>query len=165
MNADRTADRLSARAILAGYEAPEAAGAVRAFPSPLHDARVVRDAAWMLDQSDPDLREAGLYVTTLGSPCAQADVYARMRANDEARADLARFVEAELVILDQDPPRPRYERQGEEVRRLWAEAIEARRRWAGELFDALDPDDRDDLKRRVDALRRLRLVDAGLRPA
>ncbi len=149
---ERIAERRLIRESVNGYDRPEFSGPEPATPSPATDARVLRDAAWLLLHPDPDAREAALYVLSMATPRAQAELYARVRFHERARADFARFVDSELRLLDTTPI-PSQRRDSVALEALLSIELESRGRWAEALFAALDDHDRADLRHRVDELR------------
>lgn len=150
---ERNAERRMIRESVNGYDRPEFSGPEPATPSPATDARVLRDAAWLLLHPDPDARQAALYVLSMASPRAQAELYARVRFHEQARADFARFVDSELRLLDTASAIPSQRRDSVALDALLSIALESRGRWAEALFAALDDHDRADLRHRVDELR------------
>lgn len=158
--AERSPERAFARDVVATYDrlvVPDANGVVASPPA---DAQVMRDVLWLITSPDPDLREMGLYVMSAGSPRMQAELYARVRHDDQARSAFARFVDAELRIHARDKQAWSEPVQAE-LRLQWTAAAQARLEWEGELFAALDDADRDDLRRRVNELRWEKVGDTG----
>lgn len=159
-SAERNPERLFAREVVATYDrlvVRDANGVVASRPA---DAAMMRDVLWLIMNPDPDLREMGLYVMSAGSPRMQAELYTRVRHNDQARSEFARFVDAELRIHARD--KQAWSEPGhEELLLQWVAAAQARLEWEGELFAALEDVDRDDLRRRVDELRREKVGDYG----
>ena len=150
--AERNPERLFARDVVATYDklvVRDEDGVVMSRPA---DAVMMRDVLWLIMSPDPDLREMGLYVMSAGSPRMQAELYARVRHDEQARSEFARFVDAELLIHARDNG-PWSESGKEELLLRWTVAARARREWEDELYAALDDIDRDDLRRRVDELR------------
>ena len=128
----------------------------------LSDVALMRDALWLVTSHDPDEREMGLYVLSLGSPLLVADLYARVRGNDRARDDVARMVHAELHLLVRpDDAWRSFERVVRErpslqetLPAMVKDALASRRQWADAVFARLDPADNDDLRGRLERVER-----------
>lgn len=161
--AEPNPERRFAREVVAKYDRLVVRDASGVNASPTADAGLMRDVLWLILNPDPDLREMGLYVMSAGSPRMQAELFARVRHNDQARSEFARFVDAELRILARDE-KAWTEPGQEELLLQWTAAAQARLEWERELFAALDDADRDDLRRRVNELRWEKVGDYGGRP-
>ena len=159
-SAERNPERAFARDVVATYDRPVVPDANDVMASRSADAAMMRDVLWLITSPDPDLREMALYVMSAGSPRMQAELYARVRHDEQARFEFARFVDAELRIHGRD--KHAWSEPGQEELILqWVAAAQARREWEDELFAALDDADRDDLRRRVSELRREKVGDTG----
>ena len=87
--AERNPERLFARDVVATYDklvVRDEDGVVMSRPA---DAVMMRDVLWLIMSPDPDLREMGLYVMSAGSPRMQAELYARVRHDEQAQRHVA----------------------------------------------------------------------------
>ena len=157
----RTYDRSFVRMIAAKYEDPLRAPR-------LLDAEIECDALWLLTSPDPELREMGLYVLSLGPPTLIGSLYSRMRGNDAALDEIAKLVQAELALLETPEDHWQSIARGlgddAHLRETWPtvlrEGIASRRQWAETMFQTLGRDETADLERRVRQVERHTLAKA-----
>jgi len=168
--ADRDNDLVhrEARNALLKYDrllTPSAESARSAISPALLAAGLLDDARRMISSSDVDVREASLYLVSLLPPQTQAYLFSSLGSDLQAKIAFARLVDAERSLVTTPDRVERLHgrlREGTSEERLHSldaseTSVDERRQWETQLFEALDPESRQELVQLLLELERLRV--------
>ena len=144
---------------------PNAESARDTIGPALLSAGLLDDARRLIASSDVDVREASLYLVSLLPPQTQATLFSTLGTELQAKIAFARLVDAQRSLVTTPD---RVERLHNRLREASSEerlrspdasetAVDERRQWESQLFEALDPQAREELIQLLRELERLRV--------
>ena len=165
---DNDLARREARNALLKYDrllTPNAEAARESIGPALLSAGLLDDARRLISSSDVDVREASLYLVSLLPPQTQATLFSTLGSDLQAKIAFARLVDAERSLVTTPD---RVERIHNRLREATSEerlhsldasetAVDERRQWEIQLFEALDPESREELVQLLRELERVRV--------